>query len=465
MFGSKARKFVWIALFSGFFMTSLVGYSWSQELLTLEEAVNKAVLHTKEVLNAKDEYRIAQLDLEINKSTDFSPTVNVEGFLPLYGDAQSSVALTMSDTIYLKGVSKAERLAQLALQGAQDDLIKVQEEAKLQTISKYCSLLQAQEDLRVIQKNLELARKLYEDGKLRFDQGNASLSSLLELEKEVKEKEALFAQQEKYIASLAQELNLLLGNSLNTSFQLAPLPDFETLPHPELEEIESSKLAMAIDKKSLLRQKESYRVELEELTKQEKVKVSLFTNYQENNVSFDASLNWPDWALEYQLQLGSSIQDFFQGGGSGTSLSEDGSWTIGVEFSFPLFDGGVTRKKKEQLRLNMEILERNIEGWEEEALLAVDAQYQSFVQAENEFLLSRISLENAEGTYQILKKQFELGAITDRELLQGEVQLVGAQSDYQKNKVDYFLNWIQLLAQSEKPLDIVHVMEQLKLAR
>jgi len=463
MFGLK--KAFWIAFFSGISILSVSCFSWSQELLTLEEAVNKAVLHTKEVLNAQDRYQIAQLDLEISKSTDFSPMVNIEGFVPLYGDTQSNIALTMSDTIYLKKASKEERLAQLALQGAQDDLIKAQEEAKLQTISKYCSLLQAQEDLRVIQKNLELARKLYEDGKLRFEQGNASLSSLLELEKEVKEKEALLVQQEKYIASLTQELNLLLGNPLNASFQLAPLPDFEALPHPELEEVIDSKLEVSPEKKSLLREKESYQIELEELAKQKKVDISLFADYQGENAGFNASLNWPDWTLEYQLQLGSSVQNFFQGVGSGTSLSEDGSWTIGVEFSFPLFDGGVVEKKEEQVRLNLGMLERNLEVWEKEALLTVDTQYQSFVQAENEFLLSRISLENAEGTYQILKKQFELGAITDRELLQGEVQLAGAQSDYQKNKVDYFLNWIQLLAQSEKPLDIVHVMEQLKLAR
>ncbi len=459
------KKAFWVALFSGMLAFYCFSLAWSQELLTLEEAVNKAISHAKEVLNAQDKYQIAQLDLEISKSTDFSPAVNVEGFVPLCGDAQSSVALAISDTIYLKGASKEERLAQLALQNTQDELIKTQEEIKVQTISTYCSLLQAQEDLKLIQKNLELARKLYEDEKLRFEQGNASHSSLLELEEGVKEKETLLAQQKEYIISLTRELNLLLGNSLDTPFQLAPLPDFETLPHPDFDEVVDSKLAISTEKKSLLREKESYQIELEELAKQKKVGVSLFAEYQEEDTSFNAYLNWPDWVLEYRLQLGFSTQGFFRSAGSDVSLSEDGSWTVGVEFSFPLFDGGVADKKEKQIRFNLNILERNLEGWEKEALLEVDAQYRNFVQAENAFLLSRISLKNAKETYQVFKKQFELGAITDRELLQGEVQLVGAQSDYQKNKIEYFLNWVQLLAQSEKPLNIEHVMKQLAVTR
>jgi outer membrane protein TolC len=455
-----------VALFSGMLVFYCFSLAWSQELLTLEEAVNKAISHAKEVLNAQDKYQLAQLDLEISKSTDFSPAVEVEGFVPLCGDAQSSVALSISDTVYLKGASKEERLAQLALQNTQDELIKTQEEIKIQTISTYCSLLQAQEELKLIQKNLELARKLYEDGKLRFEQGNISHSSLLELEEGVKEKENLLAQHKKYIVSLIRKLNLLLGNPLDTSFQLAPLPDFENLPHPGFDEVVDSKLTISTEKKTLLREKESYQIELEELAKQKKVGVSLFAEYQEENASFNAYLNWPDWVLEYQLQLGSSsTQSFFQSASSDVSLGEDGSWTVGIEFSFPLFDGGVTDKKEKQIRLSLNILERNLEGWEKEALLEVDAQYQKFIQAENAFLLSRISLKNAKETYQVFKKQFELGAITDRELLQGEVQLVGAQSDYQKNKIDYFLNWVQLLVQSEKPLNIEQVMQQLAVTR
>jgi outer membrane protein TolC len=460
------KKAFFVALFSGMLVFYCFSLAWSQELLTLEEAVNKAISHAKEVLNAQDKYQLAQLDLEISKSTDFSPAVEVEGFVPLCGDAQSSVALSISDTVYLKGASKEERLAQLALQNTQDELIKTQEEIKIQTISTYCSLLQAQEELKLIQKNLELARKLYEDGKLRFEQGNISHSSLLELEEGVKEKENLLAQHKKYIVSLIRKLNLLLGNPLDTSFQLAPLPDFENLPHPGFDEVVDSKLTISTEKKTLLREKESYQIELEELAKQKKVGVSLFAEYQEENASFNAYLNWPDWVLEYQLQLGSSsTQSFFQSASSDVSLGEDGSWTVGIEFSFPLFDGGVTDKKEKQIRLSLNILERNLEGWEKEALLEVDAQYQKFIQAENAFLLSRISLKNAKETYQVFKKQFELGAITDRELLQGEVQLVGAQSDYQKNKIDYFLNWVQLLVQSEKPLNIEQVMQQLAVTR
>ncbi|MDI9594153.1 MAG: hypothetical protein QM279_02915, partial [Atribacterota bacterium] len=111
-FSKKRNTFIPLLIFIGYFLVfSPFGADASdtgeKEIrLTLSQVVEFAMANERSVLDAQDNYKIAQSNRRLaQKEKGFNPTVQITGDVALVGEAESNALLSISDSIALNETS------------------------------------------------------------------------------------------------------------------------------------------------------------------------------------------------------------------------------------------------------------------------------------------------------------------------------------------------------------------------
>jgi len=184
--------------------------------LNLSQVVELALAKESNVLDAQDNFEIAQSNLRLaQKEKGFNPIVEVSGDLSLVGETDSNLLVSVSDSLALNETSSklADQFQQadLEVKKAQNTLENAQENAKLKAITAYFEVLKAEWTKELAQQTLEQAQILQSDLENQYQLGMASSLDLLQAQQTVENSRINLDQSEKSLLLKKQQLNQMIG--------------------------------------------------------------------------------------------------------------------------------------------------------------------------------------------------------------------------------------------------------------
>lgn len=428
--------------------------------LNLSQVVELALAKESNVLDAQDNFEIAQSNLRLaQKGKGFNPIVEVSGDLSLVGEADSNLLVSVSDSLALNETSSklADQFQQadLEVKKAQNTLENAQENAKLKAITAYFEVLKAEWTKELAQQTLEQAQILQSDLENQYQLGMASSLDLLQAQQTVENSRINLDQSEKSLLLKKQQLNQMIGYALNTPLVLAQ--DFSYQPlGEELDQFTTEALSYHTDLKDLLWQKEIETITLKQIERDRRAKVHLIGSYVEENYSVRFDLQSPDWVLDWKLtgQLAETEESFSTTTSQDPFTPSSTGWGVGLEVTWIPFDGGISQEQKQQQQIILAQIERKLQALPDSITLEVFEAYNLFLQSDQAALTAQLEKQIAEETYRLQQQQYQAGFITDRTLKESELAREKANLNYQKAIYNYILSKAQLYQVAGKKIII-----------
>ena len=127
---------------------------------------------------------------------------------------------------------------------------------------------------------------------------------------------------------------------------------------------------------------------------------------------------------------------------------------VGLEVSWKIWDGKVTSNQLEAAEIEINRIEREMEILPQALSLKVEKAVNQFLQTQSNRELTSLVRQSAQDTYQIMEEQLKMGFITNRELLQSELQTQQAEANYQKAENNLWQAIVNLLRTLEEPIQV-----------
>ena len=445
--GANLVVFLWLfSCFSG-------GLSQAGEIETinLSYVVEKVLANSPEVLNARDAVETAKLNLSSSASQGLSPEVTLSGNWPIINGEDTSDmtwGINIKDAVYLFDKSPTEKTAQILLQEAESQLLLEEEAAKVQAVTYYLNILNGEKDYNIAQKTLELYQILFEDQKKKWEEGNASSIDLLKAQENLENSKFLLQEKERELKLARENLNQLMGVPLDTFFSLAPLSSPASLGRLDYSSLSLLLQERSSEKEALQREKERKEIQRKETKKATQPQISLAGEYKGEDFLTRLSLD-REGIFSYEIQGGSSPYL-----SSGSYFSSSEGWGVGLEISWKIWDGKVTSNQLKATEIEIDQIEREVEALPQTLSLRVEEAVNQLLQAQSNRELTSLVQKSAKDTYRVMEEQLKIGFITDRELLQSELQYQQAEANYQKAENNFWQAILNLLKTLEEPIQI-----------
>jgi|GEM_PF-869452 len=421
------------------------------ETINLSSVIEKVLANSPEILKAKDAVETAKLNLSSSASQNLSPEVTLSGNWPIINSEDTnelSFGVTIEDAIYLFDESPTEKTTQILLQEAESQLFLKEEEVKAQAISYYLDILNGEKDYSVAQKTVELYQTLLEDQKRKWEEGNASSVDLLKAQENLENAKSLLQEKERELKLARENLNHLMGVPLDSLLLLTPLSAPSTLSKLDYSSLSLLLQERSSDKETLQLEKEKKEIEKEETQKTTQPQIALVGEYQGEDFQTQLALD-REGILSYQIQGGSSSYL-----SNSSYFSSPESWGVGLEVSWKIWDGKVTSNQLKAADIEISQIEREMEMLPQTLSLKVETAVNQLLQAQSNRDLTSLIQQSAQDTYTIMEQQLQLGFITDRELLQSELQYQQAEINYQKAENTLWQAIVNLLQTLEEPIQV-----------
>lgn len=127
---------------------------------------------------------------------------------------------------------------------------------------------------------------------------------------------------------------------------------------------------------------------------------------------------------------------------------------MGLEISWKIWDGKVTSNQLKATEIEIDQIEREVEALPQTLSLRVEEAVNQLLQAQSNRELTSLVQKSAQDTYRVMEEQLKIGFITDRELLQSELQYQQAEANYQKAENNFWQAILNLLKTLEEPIQI-----------
>ena len=141
---------------------------------------------------------------------------------------------------------------------------------------------------------------------------------------------------------------------------------------------------------------------------------------------------WPRLNAEssYELSVNDSLDE-------PKNFREFQNWNITAMLSFPIFDGGVARRRAEEAKLALEQEHETAEDLERSIALEVRQAYLSLRRAERAFEITNTQVRNAELSLEVTRGRFEQELAILLELLDAQTEFAGALTNQVRAFYDY----------------------------
>ncbi|MCR4402934.1 MAG: TolC family protein [Firmicutes bacterium] len=372
----------------------------------------------------------------------------------------SSVRLTVSQTLpgllpppFSVGLSPAE-LAAVDVRQAELDAERTKQNVTYSVISAYLNVLRAQQIKALSDGAVEAATRLVHEGRTKLTLGVATALDLMKAESQLNQARFNQAKAADDVMASMRSLALLLGLPADTTFALVDdIQDREIDQNRDLEEL----VGLALENRTEIKQAsllvERARASVDTARRALWPSVGVSTTYsREGDVSVSATgtlgltSGQAGWTLTLGSEESTGSRDELGGYGSGgAAASEPTSVTrVGIEVSWPLWDGGVSRERLAQAQTSLEMqrsaLERQRQAIEEDVYAAVVSLKQAFLRHE----LAKSTVSEAEETLRITKARFEAGVAVMAEVIEATQSLDNAKSGQVQALFDCYLAWARL---------------------
>lgn len=153
-----------------------------------------------------------------------------------------------------------------------------------------------------------------------------------------------------------------------------------------------------------------------------------------------ARLNrWPQLNAEYNY--GVNLDDYLH---ERENFTDFRSWEVRTTLNFPIFDGGVTKRRVQEAELSLEQTRENASDLERSVALEVRQAYLNLRRAETAVEISNTQVRNAELSLQVIQGRFEQELSILLELLNAQTEFAQALTNQVRAFYDYKIAQVAL---------------------
>ncbi len=426
-----AKKFG--ILFAVFLLISPCRSFTADSLLTLSDCLNLAFEKNRNIKIARISVQQAEEKIGESRARRY-PTATLNGMYTRVGKV-TSFTIPMGSTERTFQFGTANRLnfdakIQVALftWGQISSSIEISKTGKLlsgrqeaqqklnvthQVLQAFYSVLLNREVIRLQEKNLERARELAAIAESRYNSGGVSGLEVLRTAVQVKNAEADLEESRGNL----KKSRLFLANTLGLSGdRIAVEGSFDYQPVDfDIGEIIQKAAANRTDLKSLQLQQQMARSQISLAGSGSKPSLFLFSGYNVQN-GFDP------------MDPGRFVDN----------------WNVGVQVSFPLFDGFATAHKTRQARLELRKAELQEEEITDLITLQVRQAAATLFQAEGRIKARAENIKLAQESLETAEKQFRLGMLSSLDVLNAQQTLARNESIYNQAIFNHIMAKLEL---------------------
>ncbi len=420
-------------------LSTLVG---AQELkppleITLEKAIAMALEQNRDILIADQDRTKADAQVGEAKSDAF-PQITATGqytrnvkkpvlFLPPdnpFNPSGSTVVFEIgSDNAYAMGASISQTLfnrkvgVALDIAGTYRDYTEeafraTQQDVVCQVKKAFYLVLLAQRLVDANRQGLDVVRANYENVETQYRHGSAAEFDLLRAEVQLANTEPLLISAENSLALSVNALKSLLSIPLDQAIAIKGDFTFEELPQEKIRRANQDALT----------------------TNPSIVQLSLQESLLEKNISIASANYFPTLSLvgSYQWQT----QD-------NTFLFKNYNWatlfSVGLQLSYPLFDGFKTSQRVQEASADWEKVRYTRLKAEEGLSIQIQSAELKMAEAKKRIAGQDKNIEQAQKAVRIAQTRFKSGVGTQLELLDAQVAMTRAQTNYAQAMYDYLV--------------------------
>ena len=426
----------------------LTSLGWSQQALSLNDAVSEGLQNNRAMVNANYDIQIARerqwetiasglpqisasaaYNKDLEQRTSIVPGAYFGGspgeYFPVqFGTEQSIDASARLDQLifdgsYLVGLQASTVFLKISRQNK----IKSELEVKRLVTDAYINVLIAEERKRILEKNLKNLKGTLTDIRKVHQQGLVEVEQVEQLEITSSSVQSALDYVSRMIPISYQMLNMTLGRDLTDKVVLADTLMGLCVRSETSKELVDWNIAKNIDyqiAQNNLRSSELL-LKLERFRALPSISAFVTSGYDAYNDDFTFTEKSQQWY---------------------------GRSAIGLSLSMPIFTSGAGQSRTDQAKLNVAKAKTQLEQVEEELLLQKASAHNQFTLALEEFLRSQESLDIA---YRIERKneiKYTEGVTGSFELRQAQLQLFDLQNQH--------LNAMRNIINSKTELDILY---------
>ena len=384
-------------------------FAGEEKLLSLEECVSLALKHHPGAREARAKVEEALGDLGLAKTGD-NPTVNLNvsylrerGFNDEAGKDSYNTSAVLSKTLFDWGRTETE--IAIALEGL--DISRLQEYRSLEEIvynveRAYYGLLESLRDARVARETLDRYEEHLRRAKIFYEVGSTPYFDVTAAEVDKSKARIALIQGESGIRKARTVLYNALGLPASIDYGIQDLLDYEEVQIP-FEEVLSQAFTWRGDLKAASREVVQISREIHLLGRQ----------------------NAPLLGARGSYRVG------------GTDPGDKDAWSLGMELSIPLYDGGVTEEKLRKTRGTLERKKAQEALLRQNVVLQVEQAWLSLQEAEESIRVAALAKRQAEEKLALATERYGVGMGSSIEITDANESMSDAARDYNRALYTY----------------------------
>ena len=417
----------------------------AQELLTVAKAIELALDNNYGIKVANNITRISENNTSI-LNTGYLPTLSTTGSA-VYNRDNSEVEFRDGGSATLNGAESTRYNASLNLNytifdglGRYYDYKRLKEEHQLselearetientiaQLFTVYYNVAQISENVKALQQTLDISRDRTVRAQYQFDYGQSTKLGVLNALVDINNDSINLINAKQQLKNTKRDLNVVLGNSFNSTFEVDTLVNF----------------LFGLDKEVLYEKMMVNNVNMMQIEK----------NISINKFLIKASTSGflPTLGLtgSYGWNKNNNNPAAFTATSTNTGISG------GINLSWNLFDGGTNITRVKNAKINLE----NQEYVKAERISIIERDFNnSWDNYQNRLNIYRIQENNiitSQNNFDRTQEKFKLGQVNSIEFRQAQLNLLNAELDRNQAKYQAKLAELELLQISGELLNI-----------
>ncbi|MDR1472869.1 MAG: TolC family protein [Synergistaceae bacterium] len=387
--------------------------------LTLEKAEEMALINSKQVKIAESDIIIANeglrqarrtnsigVSLTHNSSTTSVYTADIE-------ERSYSNTITAAYPIYTGGkIESGIKAADIEVEIKKMSLSKIIQDVRLSVVVGLYSILRAEDMVKSYEESLGRLVAHSDNVLIQYENGKVSKADLLRSEVEVSNEEQTLTSARNTLETAVKQLNSALGVPLETKLIIEETMSYKKIGR-SLEECIEYAMQNRPDLKSAMLEIKWAKAGVS-LAKSEKAPQATLSMTQ--NLNSDA--NWPGYK-----------QDYFN---------------ITLEIDYKIFDSGVADSKIASAKETTAKATLGYEQIKEALELEVTSCFLSIQEAERRIFESETVIDKAKEAYEIAVARYGEGVGTNIDVIDSQVALTQANSNYTQALCDYNISLARL---------------------
>ena len=310
-------------------------------------------------------------------------------------------------------LSSSHKMADYASKAQKEEYSKDEQDLLYNIKNAYWGLFKANKFKEAIDENVQQVKAHLEDVKNFYKQGLATKNEVLKVEVQLSEAQLKQIDAKNSVKLAVINLDNIIGLPLSTDIDIQ-------------KDVDTQKQVTPDDLDVLVKKAMENRPELKAMNY--KVDAS------KSGVTLAESNWYPQIFLAGNYYYSKPNQRILP-----TKNEFYGTWDVSVGLSFDLWNWGKTGDQTDQAKAQYEESKDGLASLKDALTLEVTQDYYNLIKAKEKMLVSGQSVNQAEENYRVTDDKFKQGLTLNSELLDAEVALMQAKTNYAQSIVDYEL--------------------------